>query len=234
MSLRYAKRGRLRFASHRDFARAFERALRRADLPVAYSGGFTPHPRVSYMGAAPTGVASEAEYLELGLTRDVAPELVRDRLDAVLPEGFDILDAVVAGDGKLVDRLTGSRWRVVVPGVAPEALADALEAFLAADEVLVTRLTKSGRKNVDVRAPVVVANATQRGSWPGDRDEEPDSAILELVVRHTTPTVRPDDLLSGIAAVAGLDFPDPARATRVAQGTVQDDGTVGDPLHQER
>ena len=69
--LRYAKRGRLRFTSHRDFARAFERALRRAEVPMAYSAGFTPHPKISYVGASPTGVASEAEYLEIGLARTV-------------------------------------------------------------------------------------------------------------------------------------------------------------------
>ena len=66
LRLRYAKRGRLRFISHRDFARALERALRRADAPVAFSAGFSPHPKISYVGAAPTGAASEAEYLEVG------------------------------------------------------------------------------------------------------------------------------------------------------------------------
>ena len=60
--------GRLRFTSHRDFQRAFERALRRAALPMAYSAGFSPHPKISYVGAAPTGTASEAEYLELAVT----------------------------------------------------------------------------------------------------------------------------------------------------------------------
>jgi len=66
--VRYAKRGRMRFASHRDIARAVERGVRRAGLPVAYSAGFTPHPKISYAGAAPTGTASEAEYLEISLT----------------------------------------------------------------------------------------------------------------------------------------------------------------------
>ena len=65
--LRYAKRGRLRFSSHRDFQRAFERALRRAGVPMAYSAGFRPHPKISYANAAPTGVASEAEYIEIRL-----------------------------------------------------------------------------------------------------------------------------------------------------------------------
>ena len=70
LRLRYAKRGRLRFASHRDFQRSFERALRRAAVPMAYSAGFTPHPKVSYANAAPTGTASEAEYLEIGLAEN--------------------------------------------------------------------------------------------------------------------------------------------------------------------
>src|SRR6202051_1833453 len=77
---RYAKRGRLRFTSHRDFARAFERALRRANVPMAYSAGFTPHPKISYIGAAPTGVASEAEYLEISLTAGCAVAGLRARL----------------------------------------------------------------------------------------------------------------------------------------------------------
>src|SRR5438105_9478895 len=79
--IRYAKRGRLRFSSHRDFARAFERALRRAAIPMAYSAGFSPHPKISYLGAAPTGVASEAEYLEIGLAGRVDPEQLGQALD---------------------------------------------------------------------------------------------------------------------------------------------------------
>src|ERR1700748_1831581 len=91
--VRYAKRSRMRFASHRDIARAVERAVRKARVPIAYSAGFTPHPKISYAGAAPTGTASEAEYLELSLTaqRDVAD--VRDRLDAALPGRIDVVDA---------------------------------------------------------------------------------------------------------------------------------------------
>ena len=73
LRIRYAKRGRLRFTSHRDFSRAFERALVRARIPMAYSSGFNPHPRISYTGASPTGAASEAEYLEIGLATRVDP-----------------------------------------------------------------------------------------------------------------------------------------------------------------
>ena len=63
----------MRFASHRDVARAIERGVRKAGVPVAYSAGFSPHPRISYSGGAPTGSASEAEYLELSVTRRCEP-----------------------------------------------------------------------------------------------------------------------------------------------------------------
>ncbi len=90
LRIRYAKRGRLRFTSHRDIARAFERALRRAAVPIAYSAGFTPHPKVSWMGAAPTGMASEAEYVEIGVTRPLEPAELAAALDAALPPGIDV------------------------------------------------------------------------------------------------------------------------------------------------
>src|SRR6266508_5151391 len=91
--IRYAKRGPLRFTSHRDFARAFERAIQRAGVPIAYSQGFTPHPKVSYASAAPTGVASVAEYLEIGLRARMDPEQVAAALDAALSPGLDVLEA---------------------------------------------------------------------------------------------------------------------------------------------
>src|SRR3712207_7269815 len=94
LRLRFAKRGRLRFASHRDFQRSFERALRRSGVPMAYSSGFSPHPRISYANAAPTGAASEAEYLEIALAAPCNPAQVRAALDAALPPGLDIVEVV--------------------------------------------------------------------------------------------------------------------------------------------
>src|SRR6201999_1756101 len=87
--VRYAKRGKMRFASHLDVARAFERGVRRAGVPIAHSAGFTPHPKISYAGGAPTGVASEAEYLSLALTSRTDPAVVRDGLNAALPDGIE-------------------------------------------------------------------------------------------------------------------------------------------------
>jgi radical SAM-linked protein len=226
LRIRYAKRGRLRFASHRDLARTLERALRRAQVPMAFSAGFSPHPKISYLGAAPTGAASEAEYLEIGLSVRCDPEAVRAALDAALPEEVAVLDCVEAGEGtgSLADRIDTSVWRIELPGLAVADLQAALEAFLARDEVTVARRTKNGLRDVDARAAVPGASAS----------EEAGCAILDVVVRQVTPAVRPDDVLAALAAVADLRPPLPARAVREAQGRLDDDGTVADPLGPDR
>jgi radical SAM-linked protein len=232
--VRYAKRGPMRFTSHRDFARAFERALRRAHVPIAYSQGFTPHPKISYASAAPTGVASEAEYLELGLRAPMAPAELARALDAVLSPGLDILDAVEAGGGdSLPDRIEASRWRVELPGVEPAALGRAVAAFEAAGEVAVERLTKRGRRSTDVRPAVVMIGVAAPTGEPTEVTEAP-CAILDLVVRQVTPSVRPDDVLSGLRVVADLEPPVPPRATRLAQGPLTSQGEIVDPLAVDR
>src|SRR5262245_38646180 len=155
LRVRFAKRGRLRFTSHRDFQRAFERAVRRAGLPIAFSHGFSPHPKISYAGAAPTGAGSEAEYLEISLTAEREPDQVRAALDEALPPGLDVLDVVVAGPGSLAERLEASEWEIRLPGVDLAEARGATEAFLARDEVLVQRDTKRGLRTFDCRAAVL-------------------------------------------------------------------------------
>ncbi|MPZ25086.1 MAG: DUF2344 domain-containing protein [Micromonosporaceae bacterium] len=241
--VRYAKRGPLRFTSHRDFARAFERALRRAGVPVAYSQGFTPHPKISYASAAPTGAASEAEYLELGLQAPMDPAALAAALDAALSPGLDVLDAVtvstvVAGSGgSLADRMEASRWRIELPGVEPAMLRRAVAGFEAAERVPVQRLTKQGRRTLDARAAVaqirVVEPVPEPVAAPSEVTGAP-CAILECVVRQVTPSVRPDDVLSGLREVAGLEPPVPPKATRLAQGPLTVQGEIVDPLEADR
>jgi radical SAM-linked protein len=229
LRVRFAKRGRLRFVSHRDFQRALERALRRAEVPIAYSQGYTPHPKISYAGAAPTGAASEAEYLEMALTRSCAPDTVRASLDAALPRGLDVVEVVEAAPGSLADRLHASVWQVRLPGVPVDRAADAVRALLAEPVVEVERLTKNGVRILDARAAVLAVGVSPDASSSGP------CAILEVVVRHGTPTVRPDDVLAGLRRVADLVPPQPPQATRLAQGPLDEtSGTVGDPLAPDR
>jgi radical SAM-linked protein len=219
LRVKYAKRGRARFTSHRDFGRAFERALRRAAVPMAYSSGFSPHPRISYANAAPTGAASEAEYLEIGLAAACDPDKVRDALDEALPLGLDVVEVVEAPPGVLASELTGSRWQVDVPGLSAAGLRTAAEAFLANDVVPVHRMTKNGMREFDARAAVIALDAEE--------------ARLIVTLAHQTPLVRPDDVLAGIR-VANPAFA-PAAApilTRMAQGRLDpESGDITEPGH---
>lgn len=235
LRVRYGKRGRARFSSHRDFGRAFERAVLRSRLPVAYSSGFNPHPRISYANASPTGAATQAEYLEIGLTDHLDPGDVRDALDTALPDGFDILDVVVAGPDALADRLEAAQWEIRLSGLAYPDVEAAAAAFMACDSVEVDRRTKRGVRRLDVRAATVTLDVRRGG--PGDVDARISDpcAILEVVVRQGTPSVRPDDILVGLREVAGLEAPMPPLAMRLAQGPWDPlAGRVVDPLTADR
>ncbi|MGI3785560.1 MAG: TIGR03936 family radical SAM-associated protein [Janthinobacterium lividum] len=220
LRIRYAKRGRARFTSSRDFSRSFERALRRAGVPMAYSSGFSPHPRISYANACATGAASEAEYCEIGLTAPCDPERVREALDAAMPTGLDVVEVWVAPTGALADRLTGSRWSVRLTGADPGEVAAALATFLGREVVEVQRMTKNGLRSFDARGCVVSATATVDG--------------LDLVIAHVTPLVRPDDVLTGLVVVdPALVLPDPPVLTRLSQGVLdRDTGAITDPRQE--
>ena len=229
LRIRYAKRGRLRFTSHRDFARAFERAVRRAGIPIGHSSGFSPHPKISYANASPTGAASEAEYLEIGMTQICAAEHVREALDAALPDGLDVVEVVVSSTGGLAERLEASSWEIALPRVAIDHAEAVVAAFLAAAEVPIERMMKRGPRTLDCRAAVVHLSARS-----DVRDDVP-CAILAVVVRHVTPSVRPDDVLAGLKFSGGLELRQTPIATRLAQGPLDlKTGTVGDPLAFDR
>ncbi len=163
-----------------------------------------------------------------------------------------MLEVVAAGPGSLAERLEASEWEIVLDGVPVEAAAAGLAIFLAADAVEVERMTKNGLRKFDARVAVLTAScragiplgvdvagrplaAPNSSSARGDTAPAPSCAILRVVVRHVTPAVRPDDVLSGLCRVADLAPPQPPRVTRLAQGPL-DTESVGvlDPLAPDR
>ena len=179
-------------------------------------------------------MASEAEYLEIALQAPVDPAQLRVALDAALSPGLDVLDAVEAPEGtNLADRIDASHWRLELPEVEPADAARAVAAFLAAEEVLVERMTKQGRRSFDARSAVIRLSVPEQSDPPTGEDGAP-CAIIDLVVRQVTPAVRPDDVLTGLRVVAGLEPPVPARVTRLAQGTLTPQGEIVDPLEADR
>ncbi|MDU7361127.1 MAG: TIGR03936 family radical SAM-associated protein [Propionibacteriaceae bacterium] len=214
LRLRYAKRGAARFTSHRDFGRALERALRRAEVPMAYSSGFNPHPRISYANAAPTSAASEAEYVELGLAEECSPTKIIDALNVSLPTGFVVLDAAGAVKQSLGELLQASDWEVRLSGVDRQRLTHAVDDFLAADTYEVERMTKNGMRTFDARAAVLACSVTED--------------VVQLRIFHTEPLVRPDDVVTALRMIEPTLDAQPL-LTRIGQGPLVE-GEIGDPL----
>ncbi|MCZ4497935.1 MAG: hypothetical protein JWQ74_488 [Marmoricola sp.] len=199
---------------------------------MAYSSGFNPHPRISYAGASPTGAASEAEYLEIGLAQVLDPAAVAAALDESLPVGLDILDVVPSAGGSLADLLEASEWEITLNGVGPAALADGVEKLLATEEVMVERMTKKGLRTFDARASIALLEARAGDGSATDPDS---CAILRVVLRHGTPSVRPDDVLAALREISGITTGPAALSQRLAQGPLDPQtGTVGDPLAPDR
>ena len=155
-----------------------------------------------------------------------------------MPPGLDVLEVVEAGPGNLAERLQASTWRIELPEVSAEQAGAAIDAFLAASEVPVQRMMKNGLRTFDTRVAVhtlALDPADDTDPPVAEQSRGATCAILRAVVRHTTPAVRPDDVLTALRVVADLVPPLAPRVTRLAQGPLDDaTGAVSDPLDTDR
>jgi radical SAM-linked protein len=204
---RFAKLGKIRFTSQRDVARMWERALRRAALPLAYTEGFSPRPQLSFGLALPTGCESLAEYLDVVLdearaeTAGVELAALPAQLSALLPQGIDVEAAALVDrrDGSLQQQVTSCSWTMWLGGMDAGALAERVAALLAAPSVPITRERK-GRQEQDDLRPSVLGLAVDPGP-SGAPVGTPVAVLAELGCQPRG--VRPIELVRGLIAVAG-------------------------------
>jgi radical SAM-linked protein len=193
----------------------WERALRRARLPVAYTEGFSPRPKLSFGLALPTGCESCAEYLDVALREPVAAPELAATLSSLLPDGVDVLAAQVlpTGTGSLQEEVTSCRWEIDVPHMDPDALSAVVARVLGA-EVLPVMRERKGRPVTDDLRPSVLALSSAGPSGDGA------GLLAELGTRPRG--VRPAEL----AQVMGIEF---GLARRTNQW-IERDGSRWEPL----
>jgi radical SAM-linked protein len=162
--MRFTKSGKIRWTSHRDVARIWERALRRAGLPVAYTQGFSPRPELSFGLALPTGCESVAEYLDVSLTTELDPRDVAERVGGQLPTGIEVVRAAEPepGSGSLQEEVTSCAWEISVPGTTRSRLAGVLVAAMSAGSLPVRRERKGRLVSDDVRPSLIALRAVDR------------------------------------------------------------------------
>ncbi|HTT86847.1 MAG TPA: TIGR03936 family radical SAM-associated protein [Acidimicrobiales bacterium] len=213
--IRFAKVGRVRWTSHRDVARMWERALRRARVPLAYTEGFSPRPRLSFGLALPTGCESKAEYLDVTLRAPVEASELPATLSPLLPDGVDVVAAAALSPaaGSLQEEVTSCRWEIDVPHVGPERLCSLVAEVQNTTELPVTRERKGRLVSDDLRPSVLrLSSAGSPGSGGG--------LVAELATRPRG--VRPVEL----AQVLGVEF---GVACRTHQW-IERDGSRWEPL----
>ncbi len=144
------------FISHLDMIRTFERSFRRADLPLAFTQGFNPRPRISFTPALSVGITSSSEYMDVEFEETVSPEDAVTRLNAVLPEGIQIIKAETA-DNKIPLSVVNAATYMVKTALDeenPDELEKAINNLLNREEIIIEKSTKSGAKSVNI-APFI-------------------------------------------------------------------------------
>ncbi len=234
---RFSKVGKVRFLSHRDLARIWERTIRRLDLPIAYSSGFAHRQRLHFGLALSTGYESLGEYIDIDLDPErlepgalsTAEELeaLRQRCSEVLPVGIDCLAVTpIATSGlSLQEAVTSCSWAICLDGGTVEQAAAGVQAVLAASTLPVTRERKGKPVSDDIR-PYVRSLAVATDPLPLELAA---SGTVTLVAELGTQprTLRPSELVAAL----GEQWAE-RRVCRLHQW-IEHDGTRREPLALE-
>jgi radical SAM-linked protein len=210
--IRFSKRGPVRFIGHRDVARNFERAFRVEQLPLAFTLGFAPRPKVGFGLALSVGHESEAEYLDVELTHDPGADgpgglaAMPHALTAALPEGIDVTGITPIADRapSLQEAVTSVEYRITVEhqlsggGSDAGAVTEVVAAVLLAPGIEITRTRKGREVDEDVRPAI-------RHMELVEVDASGASLLLELATQPRN--ARPGDVVAALNAVAGPSGP---------------------------
>ncbi len=210
---RYAKDGRLRFISAIDLGRVWERALRKADLPISYSEGFTPHPKVSFPDALPLGYASSGEYVELTFAAPVDLDSAVTAFNVTAPAGLRILDATEVGEGapRLARWLRASLWELRYPSTGTGGLGTGVRALAHAEHLPVDRERKGTVTRLDLKLALHQIASEENA--------------VRVILHHTEPPFRPTEVHQSLCTTGGLEALDePRLVVRVAQGNAEAGG----------
>lgn len=198
---RFSKIGKVRFTSHRDVARLWERALRRAGLPVALTEGFNPRVKVHFGLALPTGYESWGEYVDVDFRATdmsaVSLPSLPERLTPLLPEGLSVEAAALVDPSSpsLQQAVTSCQWSIEVVGLAPEAVRAEVDRLLAAETVMVTRQRKGQDVTDDIRSFIHAVQVV--GPLPAERPHA--GTVLDAELGTQPRGLRPSELLLAMA-----------------------------------
>jgi radical SAM-linked protein len=227
--VQFTKLGKVRFVSHRDVARAFERAFRIEQLPLAFTQGFSPRPKVSFGLALGVGHESVAEYLDLELREPVDVEALPDAVSAALPDGIDVTGAaaLVERAPSLQEAVDAVEVHLTFDGLTPEVVEEAVTRALAADTLTVETMRK-GKTVVEDLRPTMRRLAIE----PDASNSDIPVVVADVGTRPRG--IRPADLLTALRALADVSEHDGEDRVLRTHQWIERDGARREPLEADR
>jgi radical SAM-linked protein len=235
--VKFSKTGKIRWTSHRDVARMWERAFRRTNLPLAYSVGFSPRPKVSFGLALSTGHESVSEYLDLELdperSGDIEVASLPALLSAALPDGIDVISAGLIDDRRdsLQHEVTSCRYDVVAAGATLTQLRELAASASAADAIVIRRTRKGTAVDDDVRPAILSIDVLDEIEGDDGRTCVRFAAELATQPRGLRPAELLDALRSCSPDGGDLELEE-VRVRRTNQWILRADGARTEPLDE--
>jgi len=195
--IRFGKQPRLRFISHLDLQRFFQRAVNRTGLPIAYTQGFNPHPVMSFGSALALGWTSEYEVIDIKLSAPMGRRRTEEAVRAALPEDLPVLEVRMVDDRHAAPMalVKMSDYVVRLEGESAPAVIGQIPAFLERETVTAVKKTKSGEKEINARPLVLSLEAMGE-----------DSFRTRLMLTESQ-SIKPELLVGLLADMAGVEAP---------------------------
>lgn len=197
--IKFAKYGVMKFIGHLDMMRFFQKAMRRADIDVRYSEGFSPHQIMSFAAPLGVGIESFGEYLDIEVLSMDSPETMRQALNDVMVEGVEILSVTVLPDQakNAMASVAAASYRLTMKeGTFPiDDLAEKLQAFYAQETIPYTKETKKSVVELDLK----------HGIYELDADDE--GAIHMLVNASSSGNIKPTMIFEKFCQFVGCEIP---------------------------
>ncbi|MCD6262751.1 MAG: TIGR03960 family B12-binding radical SAM protein [Deltaproteobacteria bacterium] len=191
--LTYTKLGRARFLGHLELVNVFLRAFRRSGIPLAYSHGFHPMPKVSFLSALPVGTESMCETADITVVHPISAHILKDRINRELPEGIAVNSVTRLPSGRKKPTLIRIHYLVNIEGADLLTQTDRLKRFYEVDKWPVEKNTKKGNKEVDIKKQV------QSISIVSEKQ-------VELVLRHSQKAgLKPDKIVRTVFMLPNIN-----------------------------
>ena len=194
--IKFRKNGVMKFIGHLDIMRFFQKVMRRADIPIAFTGGFSPHMIMSFANPLGVGVTSDGEYFDIELTEEIDMQAAVSRMNEVVVEGIEIINMVPISDDKKQTGMSivaaADYLSSLKNGEFPDTWKEKAEGFLSQPSISIVKKTKKSEKEVDIK-PMIY------------KFEVRDDSVYMLVATGSVENLKPELVMQALCGYLGVD-----------------------------